>query len=1166
MEKQKVIVAILRLKNSENDSRLVPFCFKVEENQLPSDLQPLEIHPNNMIEANIPGCKPFQAMIVSTGDDSKELFECYSTFIANCKEKKISNLDHKINNWLNVEGIKITRVNCKGLPSTPEEDFEILMSKIRTIRTRSKSAVSTSSKADVAVIDLADQPSQEDKSATESESHSSLKKLKEFNKNILTQDQIQKVFAEIIKILESVVQSSTKFQDSGEVETIPYEPASVFSEVRLIPEKDKTTQVENTTMIEGILPISTKKYKKAISMGNSKGHSESDFEPSVILTNLVRYAFPKHWLIGVTLRGSGGKKSLISVWNYRNPLVDPCLGAFENGLGESRLRALIDHVIRKSKKQSYDKATEKLLINNLSKALHYARTKVAPVKVKSPSHSMFESDESDKDRDESDDDGSESDTGEHPQIPLSHINLSIVKKEKFSDDDNSQGFRYKSAASTSRDSNTLDLSDFYDADVESTSTVSGISRPKEFQSSFSEKNTIPEEPSINDQEVEENPLLHYENFDETPETTSMQQGSTAHEEPESSDVNNEVNDGNLSESSTLANSTKDSGIDESGVGFKTSTPKRLSDIPSSQVLKKTRIEKISDEKDSSSSGGDSTSSTSTALTEAQIQNIIGSLPDKDLAAKVAASLRKQIKKFNSKTVKQFSSQPQTSKSSEKKKSSSQPIHGSIAGPSTSSSTKKSSDSGSRPTSLQTKLQNGYKYGLILPNIYDENLCQIKQPFLAQICEFELLEFGFDIPFNDFLNDRNNYFSIEIGKQKLYAQLIAIADSPSDLQECLRRNLELNTKWKDLRKIIGNVNKVMHLIHAPLSESDDFPIKHVLSDKILCSLIKDFTSNEETQPKKIDSERISSTKKKSQVKANVDEIQRQQSVTETDQIQGTERDKSDTKIEVLKMKLDALNQKKNFLLDSDILSSTLKATIEAVSSVFSLVVKEKESCIITMNVPVKDETYKIKKKIFIEGMIQFDLDKYQFATTKVKQRNACALAYQLVHRVFPTVYWKNVTLGKKFYDQDEIKSFSDQIKESKKLTKKVPLCFVWGFKDPYNEPYQGDLDIIRGQERVRALIGNEKDLEKCEKLTYVEEEEAKVRERLIKELCMKNSPDKSEKRKSSKSTDLVEFSDDSNQSDDDARNHEREQDDAESIPGEDDTQSAFSDIWNSELFS
>lgn len=87
----------------------------------------------------------------------------------------------------------------------------------------------------------------------------------------------------------------------------------------------------------------------------------------------------------------------------------------------------------------------------------------------------------------------------------------------------------------------------------------------------------------------------------------------------------------------------------------------------------------------------------------------------------------------------------------------------------------------------------------------------------------------------------------------------------------------------------------------------------------------------------------------------------------------------------------------------------------------------------------------------------------------KSKNPYSFGYQIIHIAFPQSFFKNVTLGKKFYDESEIEKYKEQYKES---TEKIPLVFVLGFNDPLNEPFKGNFDYIRGQTRIRALIGND----------------------------------------------------------------------------------------------
>lgn len=177
--------------------------------------------------------------------------------------------------------------------------------------------------------------------------------------------QIHSRFADIIEqLVGSLSIINTKVENAN-------------SDIRIIPEYDATKDQGNITLIEGILPVKTAKYKKAIS---SLQRDTQNREPSNVITILSRTCFPDHWVSNVTLKGKSGRKSLISLWNHEFPLTVPCSGNYNEQLGKARYQALLDHTMRKSGRKSYDSEAEKHLSTVLAKAIHYKRTKVSLAK------------------------------------------------------------------------------------------------------------------------------------------------------------------------------------------------------------------------------------------------------------------------------------------------------------------------------------------------------------------------------------------------------------------------------------------------------------------------------------------------------------------------------------------------------------------------------------------------------------------------------------------------------------------------------------------------------------------------------------------------------------------------------------------------------------------
>ncbi|XP_053204171.1 uncharacterized protein LOC128388735 [Panonychus citri] len=133
----------------------------------------------------------------------------------------------------------------------------------------------------------------------------------------------------------------------------------------------------------------------------------------------------------------------------------------------------------------------------------------------------------------------------------------------------------------------------------------------------------------------------------------------------------------------------------------------------------------------------------------------------------------------------------------------------------------------------------YKLVIVLPLILDRDCVPSKQPFSFQIDENQLSEFGFDLPFKAFFDEKRNYFIFNICEQKLTIQIIAIADNKSDLLKCFQSNVRQNPMWKNLKKIFSNWNLKVKLQYAPLTEEEDAPVQHVLGPKIIANIMSEF---------------------------------------------------------------------------------------------------------------------------------------------------------------------------------------------------------------------------------------------------------------------------------------------------------------------------------------
>uniref|UniRef100_T1KZ94 Uncharacterized protein n=1 Tax=Tetranychus urticae TaxID=32264 RepID=T1KZ94_TETUR len=199
--------------------------------------------------------------------------------------------------------------------------------------------------------------------------------------------------------------------------------------------------------------------------------------------------------------------------------------------------------------------------------------------------------------------------------------------------------------------------------------------------------------------------------------------------------------------------------------------------------------------------------------------------------------------------------------------------------------------------------------------------------------------------------------------------------------------------------------------------------------------------------------------------------------------------------------DRLLERKQVLSQLDLPSLIMADLIECIDNIHEVLsIREKETKKVEQKIPDEDKTYKDKKKdlIFVEGILPFKSDSYKNAILAGKG-NPLTLAYQLVKSCFPESYYLNVTLGKRFYEADEMKEFL-KLRESSDA--KFPLPFVWGFKNPIEEPFQGEFDLKLGLERVQALIVHI--LRKCDILELEETLIKNIRGRLVRELNARNA--------------------------------------------------------------
>uniref|UniRef100_T1L4P7 Uncharacterized protein n=1 Tax=Tetranychus urticae TaxID=32264 RepID=T1L4P7_TETUR len=890
------------------------------------------------------------------------------------------------------------------------------------------------------------------------------------------------------------------------------------------------------------------------------------------------------------IRGTGDRKSLISLWNYQDPTTDPCSGVFESGLGEKRLRALIDHAVRKSLRKSYDKSMEKHLITALAKALHYARTKLEPRKNSSKSENFdltnvdddFEEEEKDQ---EDDGDGQSGGDEEDEEIIFdqevtgtSSLSLS-VSQTKFaemmkSDDEESTDSR-GSATGGSESENFLSLPGF---DTKVPADFLGSPEPPK----LSENQTGDSSEQYKDRDSEPSTSIYDEHtyddimsdsgvgtslkstsdkslLESTPKSakrTLTDYFSPRAKQSKLSTVIESVPTSPRSKAAESEGSRSESERTDSLNKTKSQVVKKLDfsnqeDIQPSQPVnpnneEQSQIDNIpSSGVNSSNKDKNQEENEKTDLTEAEFLEKIKSNPSL-LSILMVQSSRNFNRKNSSK------SSPDEFLQLLKFIS----IDFTIAIETQESVLNQQLKVRARLDQIQKapSTPDGTILVIFLPFIRDIDDKPIKQPMLFKVKESQFLEFGFDIPFSDYFDEFKNLFEIQIQRNILQGQIIATGESNSELKKCFANCLKLNQEWKDCRKMIGNSGILRQLKFKPIQKTSDLSFHKVMSLEDLENFLGSAESNQETENDEIMEQ--SSTFQEQMTFPGTqnhleEDIYPETNIEEKPAKPFGEKDiskptchcsdqlKSKKVIfETIEKKLGVLIERQKLISQLDLHGSILFELIDVVSEIRSLVIeKDSEDQSSMMRIAKQDNTYKIKKKnrIFIEGLVEFELDKYEHALKKAKKRNPFSFAYQFVKNCFPESYFRNVTLGKKYYNESEMAEYSEQ--KRLKGKEKFPLAFIWGFANPFDEPFKGEFDLNRGQERVRALI--EHILRKSDVLEYNEDLENKIRQRLVKELCSRNKPHG----KNTDSGDIDENEEDSN----------------------DNTESGLSDVWDNNCF-
>uniref|UniRef100_T1KTA1 Uncharacterized protein n=1 Tax=Tetranychus urticae TaxID=32264 RepID=T1KTA1_TETUR len=1153
MANQKLVLIVLRIKKSGSNEETIPLGLKIDSDKIPKGFKPLEIHANNLVEIIIDGVDPIPGLIVAIGEDSQDLMSQYAVFADNVKDLSIPTLSPKIVHWLGIENILIHSIKATALPAVKHREFDAFLKRAEAIKKISLKRVKKPiEKPEVVTISDSQEPQKSDVIESkyfENPSVSSLifhvkDRIQTLKSNLQTFpistgcehffDQTIKVFDKLVDIIE-ISNTNIRISDCNQNVKVKIEQVDG---INVIPEDDRTFEKNKITYIEGSLPVATKNYTKAL---NSLPKKYSERESTIVLASLVKFCFPVHWVKDVTLRGSGGRSSLITLWNHENPLTNPCSGTFTNGLGENRLRCLLDHAVRNCNKKTYDQAAEKLLITQLSKVMHYARTKILDLK----------------------------------KVP----GLRIVTKSDFEDD--AESVSEEELMPKPKDRSKIPKNAF-----ESLLTESGFDNLKSSQtpgedeadddrsllkSPFSTE-TIPAGHSPSDEFGDNHdPITESKDNGE-----NLQQGAGEKEEMKKKesfqDDDNSISNTSPKPVETLDLTVRVPPLEQPAEddSFESASPNKKARMRAafekfSKQLETDPIQEPDPSKDFEVHSGDSDVEKPDDLTNQPGENQDKSESEEELTSEEIAILEKAKKKasayskyFTSTNVKRVKNPKNNNLFDDlitenefphkKKKVDQNPKPSTMKPPSLESFLKKStisknvttivevngSGSKEKDVDLTLNLNDGLLYAVLLPLIMDKDHKPMKQPILVKLKVTETTN-NIDMPFCDYLNQSENYYQIQLNGINLTVQILAIGCNPLSVRADLQANMAKNPLWSDLKKMIKLDSTDLQLEHKPLEDEDDIPNWQILGSKMMNTIFTE--SNEFGKSSQAILNPDDRAKKDSQKDKNDDEsnssqkftgIEKQakqittkplspalsaKSATASPYISEKEPQMDLPDKEVILQKLTSdfkeLDKKVAFLSQFDTTGSIILSMINIMRNLHEVIIEKDRSESMTANiVPEKDSTYKIiqKNQIFIEGLIQLDLDRYESAIRRSKPGNPCSYAYQIIKFSFPESYYKNITLGKRNYDERELENIIKSKEDGKNV--KLPLVYLWGFKDPYAERMIGSFEFRRGQERIRAFLNHL--FRKAEIYKYSDSFENKVRARIQKELCSRNKPFTEEK--------------------------------------------------------
>lgn len=191
-------------------------------------------------------------------------------------------------------------------------------------------------------------------------------------------------------------------------------------------------------------------------------------------------------------------------------------------------------------------------------------------------------------------------------------------------------------------------------------------------------------------------------------------------------------------------------------------------------------------------------------------------------------------------------------------------------------------------------------------------------------------------------------------------IFSITDNSVDLKKNLRINVDCNETWKNHERVVGNSRLVLSLEHQPL-EIGESPVKHVFSDKKFKEVIQHFkesTRNEIQETEMIQRKNNSADKEEVENPTESGNQVRNNKISSDDGASKLPEKDQDA----IKQRLEILNEKKIWLSDNDPLAYMVKNTLEVVNFLFSTLTKDQRDDKLLFQIPIRDPTYKIRKRV------------------------------------------------------------------------------------------------------------------------------------------------------------------------------------------------------------